>query len=179
MQTTFAIECTYLISTALTRISILFFYRRMASGSISRVFLWAVRASIAFVILYCIVFELTLFGGCRPFNAFWQEFDPLWVAGHNFFCVNEAGNLFAASIVSVVQDFLTCGLPTILLWKLQVPRRQKIALGAIFGVGFFLCIVGVLRIYYIHFTFYRKCFFPRPPSVTVPRSSKAPLVMYL
>ncbi|KAF2101379.1 hypothetical protein NA57DRAFT_35108, partial [Rhizodiscina lignyota] len=153
-KATFAIECFYVLGTTLTRISILFFYRRMAAGSVSKSFLWAVRASIVFVIAYGITFEVTLFASCTPFHAFWQEIDPTWAATHKHRCTDEGANLYAASVVSVVQDLITCLLPTMLFWKLQLPRRQKIALGAIFGVGFFLCIAGILRIYYIHFTFY-------------------------
>lgn len=161
-----AIECLYVAATSLIRISILLFYRRMATGSVSKGFLWTVRGIIAFVVAYFIVFEVTLFTGCRPFNAFWNEVNPYWEASHEYHCINEAGNLFAASIVSVVQDFVVCFMPTILFWKLQLPRKQKIALGAIFGVGFLLCIAGVLRIYYIFYTFYRKSILIRCKSPT-------------
>jgi hypothetical protein len=65
----------YLVSTATTKISILLFYRRLASGTISKAFQWAVYASIAFVAIYWVVFTLNLFLGCRPFRAFWMEAD--------------------------------------------------------------------------------------------------------
>lgn len=56
--------------------------------------------------------------------------------GVDYHCFNEPADLLAASAVSIVQDFIVCGMPTLLFWKLQLPRRQKIALGAVFGVGF-------------------------------------------
>lgn len=156
LQIAIAIEALYVASTSLVRISILLFYRRMASGSISKPFLWTVRSVIAFVIAYFFVFEMTLFLNCRPFNAFWNEVNPLWAATHKYSCISEAGNLVAASIISVIQDFIVCFMPTILFWKLQLPRKQKVALGAIFGIGFLLCIAGVLRIYYIYSLFFSE-----------------------
>jgi hypothetical protein len=151
-----------MVSTATTKISILLFYRRLAEGSISTRFLYTVYAAIAFVVVYFIVFWINLFTGCRPFHAFWSQVDLVWAAENagKYYCFNELKNLVIAAIISVIQDFLACGLPTILFWKLKVPRRQKIALGAIFGVGFLyvvhyllifvnllsLCVCGVLRI---------------------------------
>jgi hypothetical protein len=49
--------------------------------------------------------------------------------------MNEPANVLAASAISIIQDFLACGLPIILFWKLKLPRRQKVALAAIFSVG--------------------------------------------
>jgi hypothetical protein len=119
-------------------VSILLFYRRLASGTISKAFLFGVYAAIAFVVLYFVIFTLNLFLGCRPFKAFWLEADLVWVAENTgkYYCFNEAGNIIAASVISFIQDFIACGMPSVLLWKTKIPKRQKIALGAIFGVGF-------------------------------------------
>jgi hypothetical protein len=127
-----------MVSTATTKISILLFYRRLAEGSISIRFLYTVYAAIAFVVIYFIVFWVNLFTGCKPFYAFWMQVDLVWAAKNadNYHCFDELKNMIIAAAVSVVQDFIACGLPMILFWKLKVPRRQKIALGAIFGVGF-------------------------------------------
>jgi hypothetical protein len=95
-------------------------------------------AAIAFVVLYFVIFSINLFVGCRPFNAFWNQADPFWAANHAgaYYCFDEAANLIAAATVSVLQDFIACFMPMILCWKLRIPFRQKVALGAIFGVGF-------------------------------------------
>jgi hypothetical protein len=127
-----------MVSTATTKISILLFYRRLAAGTISNRFLCVVYAAIAFVVIYFIIFWINLFIGCRPFNAFWNQVNLFWVAANKgkYQCINEPANLLAAAIISVIQDFIACGVPTILFWKLRIPKRQKIALAAIFGVGF-------------------------------------------
>ena len=157
-KVTLAIEACYIGSTGLTKISILLFYRRMSAGSVSPAFRFIVHASIASVVAYMIAFLLVGSLGCKPLEAFWLQANTEWAMTHQpgvtYTCINEGAMLLAASGISIIQDFLACGLPVVLFWKLQLPRRQKIALGAIFGVGFFLCITGILRMYYIHRIFY-------------------------
>jgi hypothetical protein len=126
-----------MVSTATTKISILLFYRRLAAGSVSRAFMWAVYGSIAFVAVYFAIFFFMLFGVCRPLSTYWMQADYLWYAENEgkFDCLNEASILVASAVISAVQDFIACGLTMILFWKLRIPRRQKIALGAIFAIG--------------------------------------------
>jgi hypothetical protein len=131
------IEVLYLLSTSTTKISILLFYRRLARGTISKKFLLAVHTAIASVVVYFLYFTIALLATCQPFDAYWKQIDPLWYAEQKgkFHCQNEAANLIASAVISVAQDFLACGLPAILLWKLQISRRQKLALGGLFSVG--------------------------------------------
>jgi hypothetical protein len=129
-----ALEALYLTSTATTKISILLFYRRLTAGTFSRRFLYSIYSAIAFVVVYYIIFTINLFIGCRPIYAFWMQIDPFWE--RKYTCIDEASNLIAAAVISVIQDFIVCGMPSILFWKLRIPLKQKIALAAIFGIGF-------------------------------------------
>jgi len=103
------------------------------------------------VVAYMVPFLFTIFFNCQPINAMWNQVDLSWVGSHygKYACVSELGTLLAGTGVSVVQDFIACGLPSILFWKLRISRMQKLLLGSIFAVGFFICICGVLRIAYI------------------------------
>ena len=101
-----------------------------------------------------ITFSLTLFAACQPFEAYWYQVDPFWLATHDYQCIDDPANLLAASIISVIQDFLVAGLPTLMFARMDIPFRQKLAMAAVFAVGFFLCITGCLRIVYIHEIFY-------------------------
>ena len=132
------LEAQYVLSTGLTKISILLFYRRLVSGSISRVFYWTVIAIIISVIAYTITFEFTLIFGCQPMNAYWNEVNPIWRALNEgkYHCLNEVVALLCANIISIIQDFLTFLMPLILFWNLRLPIRQKFVLGCIFSVGF-------------------------------------------
>jgi hypothetical protein len=132
------IETLYVLSTGLVKVSILLFYRRLVAGTVSRLFKWTVRVCIFSVIAYIITFETTLILGCRPINAFWNEVNPSWrsLNKDKYFCLDEVATLYAANITSILQDFLTFLMPLLLFQKLQLPSRQKILLGAIFGIGF-------------------------------------------
>ncbi|KAF2492281.1 hypothetical protein BU16DRAFT_467793 [Lophium mytilinum] len=152
-----AIELLYIFAVFPTKISILFFYRRMAVGSISKNFILLVWASIAFVIAYAVVFLIVLPLTCTPVNAFWDQFDFSpggWPATHEFHCHPEYKSLFAASSISMVQDIIAAVMPIMLLWNLQLPRRQKFAIYGIFALGLLTTICGAMRIYYVHFVYF-------------------------
>ncbi|KAF2401143.1 hypothetical protein EJ06DRAFT_555763 [Trichodelitschia bisporula] len=153
---TIAIEAMYVISTTTTKISILLFYRRLVAGTISTAFLYATYITMASVLLSSLFFFFTLFAICRPMSTYWMQADWFWYAAHEkeFQCMAEDKLLVASAVISALQDFVTCGLPTVLFWKLRVPMRQKIALAGIFAVGFFLCICSILRIVYIYHAYY-------------------------
>jgi hypothetical protein len=133
-----ALEALYVFATGLTKISILLFYRRLVSGSISRIFYWTIIAIIISVVAYTVTFEFTLIFGCRPINAYWNEVNPIWrtLNADKYFCLDEIVALLCANITSIVQDFLTFLMPLILFWNLKLPIRQKVVLGCIFSVGF-------------------------------------------
>ncbi|OCK80245.1 hypothetical protein K432DRAFT_298128 [Lepidopterella palustris CBS 459.81] len=153
-QIVMAIEALYICATCPTKISILCFYRRMASGTISKTFIYGVWASIAFVIFYGIAFLLTLVFTCTPVLAFWHVVDPVWSTTHKFSCHNEAVEVLSSAIVSIIQDMIACALPVMLVWKLQLPRRQKFAIMGIFAIGLLTCVSGIMRIYYIQYVYF-------------------------
>lgn len=133
---TWAIAISYIFVTSLVKISILCFYRRLGEGALNMTWLWIVRCSIAFVVVYAFIFILMVFVACRPMNAFWNKMDPAWALSHDHQCFNEGADFIASAIVSVIQDAAVCILPLLVVRRLQMPRKQKWALGAIFGIGF-------------------------------------------
>jgi hypothetical protein len=132
------------------KISILLFYRRLSTRSITRTFRIATWINIIAIAIFVLSFVLILVFSCDPISAFWNQFDFVRQAtGYKYHCwVNEAADLLSASIISAVQDAVTAFLPTFLYWNLQIPRRQKVALGAIFALGYVVCIVAGVRSYY-------------------------------
>jgi hypothetical protein len=137
------LEVFYMLSTCMTKISILLFYRRLAVGTISNRFLYTIYAAIAFVIAYFIAFNLTLFLHCRPFESYWKQADLRWYFKHkgtvtkkaDFVCTSESADLIASGITSILQDFIAVGIPLVLFWRLRVSWQQKISLGVVFGIG--------------------------------------------
>ena len=149
---TFTLYLLYIISGGMIKISILLFYRRLDSRSITRSFRYATWINIVGIAIFVVAFTVVLFTACDPFAAFWYQFDiTKQISGYAYRCwVNEGANLLSASIISAVQDAITAFLPTILYWNLHIPQRQKIALGAIFALGYMVCIVAGVRSYYVY-----------------------------
>lgn len=138
------------------KVSILLFYRRLSSRVVSKAFWWATWLSIGFIVAYSIALTLAPIFGCQPMSAFWDQVDTLRVlSGYTFKCFDEGADVLAASIISVVQDFITALLPTFLYWNLQIPVRQKIALFSIFAIGYVVVAIGCARAYYSYRTFYQ------------------------
>jgi len=90
-------------------------------------------------------------------DAYWNEIDPGWrtLNANKYVCLDEVKALYAANIISILQDFLTFLMPLLLFTTLKLPIRQKVVLGCIFGVGFFICIVGIIRLGYTSNVYYK------------------------
>jgi hypothetical protein len=135
----FANDFQYTVTTSLTKISILLFYRRLSSGTVTPTFHWMLRGAIAFIVLSFVAFTMTTLLSCRPLNAFWNQVDFEWnithQPGRDYVCYNEPLHYFFNVTITVIQDFMVTLMPMALFYKLKMPIRQKVALGVLFGVG--------------------------------------------
>ena len=137
------------------RISILIFYRRL-SISFTRGFLIAVWLGIAYNVCMIVAFALTNAFICWPTQAFWLRYDLAWRTSHHWKCGNEGISLTTAAVASVVADLYCTILPLALVVTLKVPRRQKVALSFLFGLGFLACGGGIVRATYLCWTVWRS-----------------------
>ncbi|RMZ87538.1 hypothetical protein DV736_g5229, partial [Chaetothyriales sp. CBS 134916] len=120
-------ELCIILSLSFTKISVLLFYRRL-SVSFSRGFFIAVWVGIIYNILFAISFLLAICLMCRPIEAWWLNFDPVWVAehAHSVTCGKERVMEPISGILSSVSDTYTALLPMILISRLDLPSKQKI-----------------------------------------------------
>lgn len=107
-----------------------------------------VYGTIAFCVLYGIIFTFAILFTCTPVEGFWHYFDVMWRLQNNVKCRNEGALIVACAAISSVQDFIICMLPILLIWNLQISKRQKFALCGIFGMGLITCFCGLMRTYY-------------------------------
>ncbi|ORY11708.1 hypothetical protein BCR34DRAFT_513451 [Clohesyomyces aquaticus] len=150
------LEVVFCITAGLIKVSILLFYRRISSRTVTPSFRWATRISIAFVIGYSFAFALVPIFGCRPITAYWDQLavQNLYNPAYKFSCFNEGADTFAAAVISAVQDAVTAALPSFLYWKLHIPVRQKIALFSIFAIGYFVVAIAAVRAYFSWHVFF-------------------------
>lgn len=150
-----AILCLFCTASGLIKISILLFYRRLSSRVVSNSFRWATWITIGFIATSTIAFTLAPILGCQPISAFWDQVNSAKVLkGYKYRCFNEGADVFAASVISTLQDLITAILPTFLYWDLRIPVRQKIALFGIFAIGYGVAALGAMRAYYSWQTFF-------------------------
>jgi hypothetical protein len=89
MQIVPAIQILYIIGVTFIKLSVLTFDRRLGVRNVTPRFIWAVRLSISLVALYGIIWTILVFTQCMPFEAYWMQFAPEWVATHNYKCLDE------------------------------------------------------------------------------------------
>lgn len=80
----------------------------------------------------------------RPLSAFWT---PLATYPHT--CINEGVFMFSFSIITIILDFLILLLPLPVVWSLQLPKKQRIAVASLFFLGVIVCISGIIQAVYI------------------------------
>lgn len=85
---------------------------------------------------------------CTPVEGFWHYFDLTWRLQNKLECRNEGALIVACAAISSIQDLIICLLPVILIWNLQISKRQKFGLCGIFGMGLITCFCGLMRTFY-------------------------------
>ncbi|CAO2647067.1 Nn.00g079890.m01.CDS01 [Neocucurbitaria sp. VM-36] len=80
---------------------------------------------------------------CAPVQSYWN----VTVSGT---CKNAENNFWSTSIIGIVLDCAIWVLPIPVVGGLRLPRRQKIGLLIVFGMGCFVCIVSILRLVIVH-----------------------------
>jgi len=130
-------EAVYYIVVGTTKVAILFLYLRLIPQKGYRLIIWA---TMVFVTLTFLVFVIVGLFQCSPINFAW---DKTIVGGT---CFNVTALFYANAGVNIFQDLLIYVLPMRMLFQIQLPQRQKIALIIVFAIGGFVCVTGMLRL---------------------------------
>lgn len=127
-----------------TKTSILFFYLRIFPGTILRRITWflIVASLLAAMTFVCVnAFQ------CTPIDHYWRQWDG--VPGK---CFSPSGPAWSISAVGIIIDFAMLSLPLHQVRHLNLHWRKKLSVGLMFGVGFFVTIVSLLRLHsLVHF----------------------------
>lgn len=119
-------ESFYVITLALTKISVLLLYLRIFPQESFR---YAASTTIAIIVLSTtIIFFMTVIS-CHPIALFWNRD----IRGGS--CINVNKLAYANSAMSIIQDLLIVALPLPVLVKLNMGRKKKIGVGFMFAVG--------------------------------------------
>lgn len=142
-------QFSFLVCGGCTKVSILFFYRRLVEGTYSKRWTLLVWVAITFTITYTVVFCIMLLVNCSPTEAYWRAFDIEYALTQNYTCLDTSAINAITGVCAVISDVYAVALPCIITWHYAVPRRQKIALNVIFSLGFIVVIGSCLRTYWL------------------------------
>ncbi|EPS33971.1 hypothetical protein POX_a01042 [Penicillium oxalicum] len=132
----------YLWSSAVTKISIAIALLRLTVKKAHRIFLWFI---IGVSVVIMIAFWLILLLDCKPISYFWTRVQVLTSTGT---CTSVEVLLVVAYIYSsltIICDLSLGLLPIFLVWKLQMNRKTKIAVGGILSLGAIASVAVIIR----------------------------------
>lgn len=137
-------ESFYLTVLVLTKISILFFYLRIFP---QKKFRWTCYGVMAWVGVSRVIFVFMQIFQCIPIEFVWQGW--LGTFGSHR-CLNVHALTYTAAAFSITQDLvILLIMPLPLLWNLNTGLRQRIDIGIMFSLGFFILLTSCIRLAFI------------------------------
>ncbi|KAL4789236.1 hypothetical protein BDV19DRAFT_383279 [Aspergillus venezuelensis] len=129
----------YLACLGCVKTSVCWFYTRLGDKFLTRLsfIMFATVACQATANVLAAAFQ------CNPIPKAWYG-DAM--KGH---CININIFYLANAALNILTDLLTYTLPVRVIFRLQMPRKQKIALVFILCLGLFACVSSIIRITYI------------------------------
>ena len=127
---TFYLTVATVPALGVTKLSIIFFYRRIFVGERFRI--W-INIATLIVVCYTIAFTFGTLAWCIPISTNWAPYETRYDSAK---CVNENDLLATWGIIDILTDVMVLVIPLFMISKLHMPLRRKIAVSAIFAVGF-------------------------------------------
>ena len=134
----FAGRPIYLFGVCLFKIALLISYQRLLKGTGHKSYstvVWVITGIVFFSHLAC---AIAIIFACSPVDKSWHpEKDGT--------CMSPEDSVTAYAAISIVSDLVVTTLPIPLLFKLQIGKRQKVGLAAMFALGIFTTICSIMR----------------------------------
>ncbi|TLD15110.1 hypothetical protein E2P81_ATG09958 [Venturia nashicola] len=137
------------ISTCLTKISILLFYRRLTVRSYNSTAQKAIYVAITFTIFFLLAFGLSLIFICVPTSASWTGMDIF--SSKMYKCHSRRIADILHGTLSIITDLYVLIIPNLVVMNMQLPRKQKLMLYAIFSCGSITIVSAISRTYWLVF----------------------------
>lgn len=117
----------YATAVTCTKASIIMFYGRIFN------FRWMLGICLFLVIGYWITIIVTIAVACRPLSFFWLKYtDPTTAKG---VCIDVPTFFFGNGIGAMLIDVIILCMPIPIIYRLQMPLSQKIAVMGILLLG--------------------------------------------
>jgi hypothetical protein len=132
----------YNLAQIVTKMSFLLQYRRIfqEGGRTRRVCI----ALLIFLACWGVTQEVLVAFACVPTSLFIPSQVPI--------CINSLMVYYLTSVMNIVTDFIVFTVPLPAIRSLHLPHRQKLLVTGIFCLGFFTCIISIVRLFFLHLT---------------------------
>ncbi|XRM47140.1 hypothetical protein ABZX51_010140 [Aspergillus tubingensis] len=131
---------TYILAILCFKVSLLTSYLRI--GGFVATYRWSIIGVVIAVVCNQVIFTFLLTLACNPVAKQWDASLPGT-------CIDTVASYYALAGTSLGFDIVIIALPLPVLWSLQLRQAQKIALMALFALGFFITIIQIIRIFTI------------------------------
>ncbi|CAK7214074.1 hypothetical protein SCUCBS95973_002023 [Sporothrix curviconia] len=136
LKSLFAGEELYNLSQIFTKISFLLQYRRIFRDPLTRsICFWL----ILYLSLWGVTQEFLVAFACIPVSVFLPSMAST--------CIESLVVWYLTSIMNIVTDFVIFMVPIPAIRHLRLPLRQKVLVMSLFCLGFFTCIISIVRLF--------------------------------
>ena len=121
----------FIVSISLSRVSVLVFYAKLFEVRTysNKAWRWAYYIIFGFTVAWPVTYFPYAVAQCRPVQKYWQS----WLPGS---CSNMFTFFISAAITSVAIDVAILTIPALPLWKLDLGLGRKLAIAAVFVLGY-------------------------------------------
>ena len=132
-------EIMYNPAAFVTKLSITLQVLRIFGGLHRGAVYWICHFTIWFNLLFQTAMMLVAIFHCQPQEKYWLP----WIPGK---CMSPNAPLLVSAIISTVTDLVLFVVPIACIWRLQMSRRQKWGVSAVFATAFFAVFCSIMRI---------------------------------
>lgn len=125
VQCLYGVAIIYSVGYGMVKISILCLCHRVFALTRFRMI---AKFWICFLILNMIAAFVTSVFACNPIAGFWDASVSAW-------CVNDVVEIMCFAVINIITDLVVLIMPMPIIWHLNIARRQKYILSAIFVLG--------------------------------------------
>ncbi|KAL7272301.1 hypothetical protein RUND412_004893 [Rhizina undulata] len=146
LKITYALPIIYTVGVTSIKISLLLFYRRLTiTGPVMhKVIKWMIATQVLCGV--GTIFGLAFI--CSPLQGWWN----LDVQKSITNCPNYSQTTaiyITLRTISVLSDIIILLMPVSMVWKLDLPVKQKLGLAGLFTLGMLACVAAILRLTYL------------------------------
>ncbi|KAF2762254.1 hypothetical protein EJ05DRAFT_202458 [Pseudovirgaria hyperparasitica] len=139
---TFAFNIAHPLACSLPKTAICITYLQLFPSPKNRLFC---HIFLVFTISWCIAAITVNIFQCIPVNGMWELLPSLSTRK----CINVKVALVISASFNSLSDLCIYLWPTRMIWRIQIPLRQRLGLIAVFCTGILICVTGAVRMWYL------------------------------